>query len=285
MKLGYTTWTWIQNERDNFKVFEKYEKQFFEQSLKDVSYLGYQVIENFNIIVNLYEDSPEEFNELLKKYGVEFVNVYHYLKEDFENELIMTERCCKFLRAHNANLLNIQTPNYVAPRGTAGSHATLAELDEAVYKLKRVATICNSFGVKLCLHPHYGKTVFLENEIDYVLSRIDPSEMWLTLDTAHTYLAGMNVPAAIKKYHNRIEYIHLKDYDYTKVNPDNPLTGFCALGRGEIDFRTAIEAILEIGYNDILTVECDYVKVNNFETAMTTKIFLNNLFAEMGIKL
>lgn len=273
MQIGYTTWTWIQNEHDNFNPYRGYEKQFFAQSLKEISSLGYEVMENFNIIVDLYEGSSE-FSELLHQYGVKFVNVYHYLKTDFEAEKSMAERCCAFLRKHDAYFLNIQTPSYAAPRGTSESRATEEELESSTNKLKETLKICEDYGVTLCLHPHYGKTVFLESEIDYVLERISSTSFGLTLDTAHLHIAGMNVPDALNKYRDHLKYLHVKDFKPSKVRNNNQLTGFCELGRGEVDFPNVFRALGQIGYDGYVTVECDYPQICNYESALTSINYL-----------
>jgi len=272
MKIGYTLWTWLMDERNQFKAYSEYPKRDFEQSLRDVSDLGYDVFENFNVIVSLFEDSPEEFEGLCKKYNMEFVNVYHYLVDDFPAEMEMAERCCKFVKAHGAEFMNIQAP-WAPETGT-----TQEDLDDLIKKMIEMGELANSLGVTMCLHPHYGTTCYSEEEIDYVIERVDAKIMSLCMDTAHTYLAGMEPMTAYAKYMSRIRYVHLKDVDpILSAAGDTPMRGFVALGQGVLGFRGIVDTLKAGGYDGNLVVECDYNRINNYETALVAKKYIHQV--------
>jgi inosose dehydratase len=270
MIIAYTLWTWLMDEHNDWKPTSPYPKRDFEQSLREASDLRYPAFENFNMIVPLFEDSPEEFEKLISKYGMEFVCVYHYFTADFDADMSLGERCCRFLVQHKAKYMNIQAP-WAPETGT-----TKKELDEIVDKLTRLGKVCQKYGVTLCLHPHYGTTVYTEGEIDYVIDRLPEDLVSLCMDTAHTMLAGMNPPAAYEKYVKRIGYVHLKDVDpnYPK---ETPMRGFRALGEGVIDFLGVVNSLMRGGYDGILTVECDYQRVCNYATAMVSRDYLHRV--------
>jgi len=272
MKIGYTLWTWLMDEHNNWAAYSSLPKRDFKQSLKEASDLGYEVFENFNVIVNLFEDSPEVFETLTQKYNIEFVNIYHYLTDNFPAEMEMAERCCKFDVAHGADLMNIQAP-WAPESGTTKGH-----LDELVLKLTEMGKLARSYNITMCLHPHYGTTCYKEDEIDYVLEHIDPKHVSLCLDTAHTFLAGMDPSRAFQKYIDRIRYVHLKDVDpVLSANGDTPMRGFVALGQGVIGFRSIVETLKNGGYDSFLTVECDYQRVCNYETALVSKNYIHQV--------
>ena len=272
MKIGYTLWTWLMDEHNQFKPQSEYPKRDFEQSLREVSDLGYDVFENFNVIVNLYEDFPEDFAGLCKKYHLDFVNVYHYLVDDFPAEMAMAERCCKFVKTHGGELMNIQAP-WAPETGT-----TKEDLDDLIQKMIEMGELTKNLGVTMCLHPHYGTTCFTEDEIDYVIDRVDPKIMSLCMDTAHTYLAGMDPSTAYKKYMPRIRYVHLKDVDPTlSAAGDTPMRGFVALGQGVLGFRGIVNVLKDGGYDGNLVVECDYNRLNNYETAMVSRKYIRKV--------
>jgi inosose dehydratase len=272
MQIGYTLWTWLMDEHNSWAAYSPFPKRDFEQSLKEASDLGYEVFENFNIIVDLFEDSPEEFDALTEKYNLKFVNVYHYLTDNFPSEMEMAERCCKFDQAHGAEFMNIQAP-WAPESGTTKDH-----LDELVQKLTEMGELTQSYGIMMCLHPHYGTTCYKEPEIDYVLEHIDPKLVSLCIDTAHTFLAGMEPSVAFQKYIDRIRYVHLKDVDpVLSARGDTPMRGFVALGQGVIGFRGIVETLKDGGYDGVLTVECDYQRVCNYETAMVSRNFIHQV--------
>ena len=72
MRIGYTGWTWISNERDNWNPINERHKENFEQFLKEVSDLGYETVENFNWIADYYSDDIEGFKNVVQKYNLKF---------------------------------------------------------------------------------------------------------------------------------------------------------------------------------------------------------------------
>lgn len=272
MKIAYTLWTWLMDEYNDWKPPSTNPKRDFEQSLREASDLRYPAFENFNVIVSLFEDSPEEFEKLVSKYGVEFVCIYHYFTPDFDADISLGERCCKFLVRHKAKYMNIQAP-WSPPSGT-----TKKELDEMVDKLTILGKLCQKYDVTLCLHPHYGSTVYTEQEIDYIMQRVPDDLVNLCMDTAHTTLAGMDPVVAFEKYIKRIRYVHLKDVDpVLSAKGDTPMRGFVALGQGVIGFRSIVETLKKGGYDSFLTVECDYQRVCNYETALVSKNYIHQV--------
>lgn len=270
MKIAYTLWTWLMDEYNEWKPPSSNPKLDFERSLREVSDLQYPAFENFNLLEKVFEDFPEEFDQLVKKYGVEFVCLYHYFTDDYQTDLQMGEKCCQFLVKHHAKFLNIQAP-WAPSTGT-----TQKELDEMVEKLTTMGKICKKYGVILCLHPHYGSTVYTESETDYVLGKVPQDLLSLCLDTAHVTLAGMDPVTAFTKYVKRLQYVHLKDLDpnYPK---ETPMRGFRALGEGIVDFKGVVNALKNGGYDGVLSVECDYQRVCNYATAMVSRDYLHRV--------
>ena len=270
MKIGYTVWTWLLDEYNEFQAYSSNGKRDFWQSLREIADLGYDVFENFNVLVNLFEDSPEEFESFTATYGLELVAIYHYLTADFDADMAVAERCCKFVKDHGAHLLNIEAPQL------SGVVASNTELKDIVIKLTEMGELVREYEVTLCLHPHCWKTVYLENEIDYVMEHVDPELLSLCMDTAHTQLAGMDPVAAFEKYIDRIKHVHLKD-----LNPQNkeedPQRGFVVLGDGIVDFRGVIDVLNKHGYDDNLIVELDWQRVCNYESAMVSRKYVQRV--------
>ena len=77
MKIAYTGWTWLIHHQDN----QRYE---FEQFLKEVADLGYDAVENFAFITKYFENAAQAVKELLSKYGLAVVCLYHHFSDDPE---------------------------------------------------------------------------------------------------------------------------------------------------------------------------------------------------------
>jgi len=278
MKVGYTVWTWASG------TWQSGTKKDFDQALKEISHLGYEVVEDFNRLVGTFEDCPQEFDDLLDKYGLEFVNIYHYLQKDFDEDYAMAERCCKFLERHGAKLLNMQAP--WRPGGASGTPwlgtraPSEAELDDAIAKLTKVAKLSQKHGVQMCLHPHWGTMVEQEQEIAYVAKRTDPELVKFTLDTAHCVIGGMDPVKTFSEYIDRVAYVHLKDVVVPGPVAGNPMSGFREVGRGVVDFRGVLKVLREGGYDGTLCVELDNPRVCNFKSAMITRQYIRE---ELGL--
>jgi len=77
-----------------------------------------------------------------------------------------------------------------------------------------IARCCRAMldeGVTAALHPHVGGWVETEHELRTVLDVLDADLLAFGPDTGHMSWAGMDVPAVLRDYADRIVGVHLKD--------------------------------------------------------------------------
>jgi inosose dehydratase len=112
---------------------------------------------------------------------------------------------------------------------TPNEYTALARACEAL------AEFGADLGLGLAYHPHTGCTIETEAEIDLLLNATRQTR--LCLDASHIGLVGEDPLAHLRKYRERLGYVHLKDWDKGK---------FVSLGQGSLglDFA-AILAELE----------------------------------------
>lgn len=274
MKIAYTLWTWLMDEHNEFKPYTTNQKGHFEQSLREVSNLGFKFFENFNLLVELYDGEHNEFDELCDKYGMTLVNIYHYLKEDYEQDFKLAEKCCQFLKKHDANLMNLQAPWTIGPRG---SHPTKEEVTDTIKKVNEIGKMSKDYGVTTCFHPHFGTVIYYEEDIDRAYQEFNP-EIKLCMDTAHTKLAGMTVQDKFREIGDRIGYVHFKDVcESQEYSLADQMFRFRVLGLGTIDFAEVHKALKDIKYDGYVCFEQDYQRVCNYETALTARNYLHQI--------
>jgi inosose dehydratase len=130
--------------------------------------------------------------------------------EDFGRE-------AKLLTAVGAKYL-IQLPEQYTDMHT-GAALEPGQLDEEQWKnlisganeLGRV--LLEEYGVELVLHPHVDTHVDTQERIERFLSETDPRYVNLCLDTGHiAYCEGDNVEI-VRRFPDRINYVHLKLVD------------------------------------------------------------------------
>jgi inosose dehydratase len=97
--------------------------------------------------------------------------------------------------------------------------------------------------------------------LDAVLESSDPKYVKLLLDTAHSVAGGDDPAATIKKYHDRLVFVHLKDVvdkpTYTR-GAKYPFK-FVELRRGRVDLPAVFAAQDQVKFSGWELVELDRV--------------------------
>lgn len=241
----------------------------FEQGLREVEELGFHACEPFPRIALAYEQRPEAFQELLATYHLRLSALYgggRFSNAARREEIIAyNTRLARFLAAIGVDRL------VLGPGGPRTSGAsTDEELREAAKTINETARACYDLGVLACVHPHLGTEIETEAEIDLVMNLTDPRYVFFCPDSAHLTGAEIDVPGIIRRYGERMRYMHLKDLragvieerrgQKTAIKVESGterLPLFCELGRGVIDYGPIMGALQDVGYHDWLTVEID----------------------------
>jgi inosose dehydratase len=124
-------------------------------------------------------------------------------------------------------------------------------------------------GLRSVFHPHTGVFVETPDETRRFCSLTDPQLVGLCLDTGHYRFGGGDPVGALREFGDRVWHVHFKDHD-PGVSARSRAEGwdydrsveegvFCELGRGDVDFPGALEALTEIGYEGWIVVEQDVV--------------------------
>ena len=140
---------------------------------------------------------------------------------------------------------------------------------------KRLATgmdrlgraVQEEYGLSIAFHPHADSHVGYQADIERFLAETDPALVPLCLDTGHvSYYRGDNLDL-IRRYPERIGYLHLKQVDPAVVDrvlaEDIPFPQAVQLGamteppRGVPDLPPLLEAVEELGLDVFAIVEHD----------------------------
>lgn len=262
MRAGINVWTWGINSREQF-----------EQGVKEASDIGYRAVENIASIVTLYEDSPDDFDALLSRYGVDFVCGYFHLSGDFEKDYAHAERYLRFLQGRGPKVMNLQA----GARAKEG--VTEPVLARTAEQAARLGELGNRYGIRFCLHPHYATNVERQNELDYVMAQVPESVLGLTIDTAHAVLGGMDPVQLARQYGPRVGYMHVKDVQPLAPEGTPWYDTFRELGRGVINFVAVAEELKQAGYEGVLCVELDRPRVSGYKSAAISYAYLKDELA------
>lgn len=182
-------------------------------------------------------------------------------------------RTCRSLVAHGASHLVLI--DSISPRRatTAGRPAeaeqmTKTEWQGFIHRFRDVSRIgSEEYGLTVSLHPHAAGFMDFEQEVERLLSEIEPTLLKLCLDTGHSHYAGFDPVPFMKRHRDRLAYVHFKDIDPAVragviANRTNFYKAcgegiFCNLGRGVTDFKAVRDFLLEAGFDGWCTVEQD----------------------------
>jgi len=272
MKIAYTSWTWIKSGDPGTA------KSQLADSFRELKFLGYDYIENFSFIADYYDD-PRELVDLQERYGVRLINLYGHFDFDIEGSIARCKKQIDFLAAIGGKYFNCQN-NGFGDGGPTERPTDQRMIDATCAIANELGKYAKGQDVKLCFHPHYGTCVFSESDIDAFAKGTDPEYVYFCIDTAHTFVAGMNPAKTIKRYGDRIGYIHLKDVDsltLSKASGSAKMWSFRALGEGNICFPEVKEALTEIGYDGVLCVELDNPRICNYQSAETSRKYIKSV--------
>ncbi|SDP09614.1 inosose dehydratase [Paenibacillus sp. yr247] len=133
--------------------------------------------------------------------------------------------------------------------------------------LNAAGEFCRSHRMTLVYHIHAGTGVETMEETDRLCLGTNPDVVSLLVDTGHLYYCGVDPAEVVRKYGDRVKYIHLKDVrqdvlDRVKKEDINfndavRLGVFTVPGDGVIDFKPVFEALAEANYQGWLVIEAE----------------------------
>ncbi len=155
--------------------------------------------------------------------------------------------------------------------------------------LHEAGRYCEQQGMELIYHFHGQTVVETPEQIEKLMNMTDPNLVHLLYDTGHAYYGGNDPLQVLKKYSNRIRYVHLKDvrkkvYEWV-CEQDVPFLEavkegvFTVPGDGCIDFASIFQELHQQNYNGWLIVEAEQnpVKENPYQYALEAKHYIDKL--------
>lgn len=248
MKLGYQTNTWggvVGHPAGVTSVKDLYylANGSTEQALTDISNVGYKGFEVFDGNLMQYFDRKNDFQALMKAHSLEFIAVYSganfIFSEILEEELLKIEKVAGFAAEMGASHLVVGGG---AIRANGILESDYKALGEA---LNKVISIAEKYSLIPSYHPHLGTIVEAPDQLDRLMALTD---IHLCPDTAHIEAGGGNPAEIIKKYADRIKYVHLKDYAAGEFLP---------LGQGQQNYQEIMQVLKDNNYQGWITVELD----------------------------
>lgn len=143
--------------------------------------------------------------------------------EDFKAVVERTRNVASLTSALGAkHVIFVPTPGY--RNDTTGEYTEPAELSSDEWKTFIGATnelgriISEDYGVRLQFHPHADAHVETQEQTERFLNDTDPEFVSLCLDTGHLAYRYADVASIVRKFPDRIGYVHLKQMNPTVLD-------------------------------------------------------------------
>ncbi|MBI4551072.1 MAG: TIM barrel protein [Candidatus Latescibacteria bacterium] len=271
LSLAYQTITW----RDDLPA-----------ALLDIAAAGFRAFETFSFppraadtwqgyvdrLARAYAERPETYLEtawyrtpdglatLAGRYGLVLSSMYcsgRFIDPALvDHELAAILTAARFVRAAGCR--------YLILGGGMNERGVYADSDyrRLVEMLHAIGRGCREIGLIACYHPHSGTMVETAAQLARFCDETDPSLIALAPDVAHLVRARADPAATLRRYADRVRYLHLKDIR------DNE---FVELGEGLIDLPAVVAALRDIGYTGWVVVELDDTTRTPLESAIISR--------------
>ena len=132
--------------------------------------------------------------------------------------------------------------------------------------IKGIAERAAKWNVRAVVHPHAGGYIEFADEIDKVMSDLPAEVVGLCLDTGHLRYSQMDPVEWLRKYADRLDYIHFKDINekvYNEVLSEHirffegcGKGSMCPIGTGMLDYPAIYKLLTEeMKYAGYITIE------------------------------
>jgi inosose dehydratase len=241
IRLGYAAITWGGKDR---------------QAIDDIAALGFHGIQlRANVITEF--SSANELKDLLQKHELKIValssgGVRIDLPE--ADEIAKHTAHAKFV--HDVGGLYLQVTDE-KPKDRAIVAADYKRLGHLITEIGRRSA---DLGISLGYHNHMGTLSERPEELDQILDAADPRYAKLELDVAHYFQGGGDPAKAIKKYSERLLFLHIKDVEPMPAAADHaPGYRWVELGRGKVDLPAVFDSLSKVNFRGWAIVELDSV--------------------------
>jgi inosose dehydratase len=252
MRFGYAAITW---------------EAAVTQAIDDIAAVGFRGIQLRSEAFAQFGNRPRELRDLLDRRRLAFpVLSSGNLSIDpaREQEMIATHvGHARFLRDAGGTYLQVIDERPKGRPVVADDYRRLGRL------LSELGKRTEDLGISLVYHHHMNSTGEKPHEVQAVLNAADPKHARLLFDIAHYQQGGGDPAAALRKYKEWIEIVHLKDVRAGRAGlPAEARSAeaggtrdyeFVELGRGRVDLPAVFAALRDIAFDKWAIVELDKV--------------------------
>lgn len=221
--------------------------------LAELKTAGFEGFETNNASVREAFDDPAHLRAAIRKSGVELIGLHMSARFTDaaavakDRELI--ESVAKGTLGLGGKYVFVSGPG--VPRKADGTLVREA-LERRCEGLDRAGKMCREMGLRLCSHNHEKELDNNAEEMRAVLAHTDPANVWILLDLAYVFVAGLQAPALIREVGSRVAAVHVRDM----VGPKQEVLP----GQGKIDYKATAQAFRDARWSGWAILEMNQRK-------------------------
>jgi inosose dehydratase len=245
LKFGYAAITW--GGRDL-------------QAIEDIASAGFPGIQLRSNVLKEFGDRPAALREILAKHRLTMVALSsgNVSIEPALADRTVEEHARNARFVHDVGGLYLQVTDQ-RPKDRAIEADDIRRLAKILTEIgKRTADL----GIPLGYHNHMGTIGEKPEDVDRILDAADPRYVKLELDVAHYTQGGGDPVRAIRRYADRLLFLHLKDVETTPSGRAGQPYRFVELGRGRVNLAGVLDALRDVKFRGWAVVELDAVPDN-----------------------
>jgi len=160
-----------------------------------------------------------------------------------------------------------------------------ADFKQLGHVLSEIGKRAKDLGVPVGYHNHMNSLGEGPGEVDQIMDAADPRYVKLELDIAHYQQGGGDPVKAIRKYHDRLLFLHIKDVENLATN-DERGRGYrwVELGRGRVDLPAVFAALKDVKFRGWAVIELDSVPDKSRTPKESAQISKKYIEERIGLK-
>ena len=269
IRFGYASITWNGKDID---------------AIREISELGFRGIQLRSNILKDYGERPKDLHDLLGEHRLELVA----LSSGGVGIAAGTEAAEIAKHVSNAKFVHdvgghyLQVTDSARPKDRKPEAADFKQLGHVLTEIGKRAT---DLGVPVGYHNHMNSLGESAEEVDRIMEAADPRYVKLELDIAHYQQGGGDPVKAIRKYHDRLLFLHIKDVESLPTSDERGRAyRWVELGRGKVDLPGVFAALKKVKFRGWAVIELDSVPDSSKtpkECARTNKKYVEE---KLGLK-
>lgn len=266
IKLGYSSITWGGKDL---------------QAIQEIASLGFKGIQLRANTYPIYKDKPQELKATLDQAGLTLAmfssgNV-EIAPDKVEASIAQHLKHAEFVKQLGGSA--IQLTNSLRKKDQLPTKEELVQLAEV---MNEIGAKTKAIGIQTTYHNHMHQWGETPEEVDVILTHIDPTKVLLELDIAHYFQGGGDPAKAVLKYKKILHTLHIKDVESPIKGKENEPKSykFVELGQGKVNLKEVFKNLDKINFSGWAVVELDGVPSSDktpLQCATTSREFLKGI--------